>query len=368
MRIAILTFHRAYNCGAMLQAWALQTVLENRGHEVVFPDCNDVGEWCKLSFYGTNGIYRRIRRLAGWLKLVYYYRGLPLLCKHAFAKFMDRNIKHRRLSGREWSKLDLVVVGSDQVWNRFCAGEKNAPIFLGVGIPDSVLMVGYAISVGDKALEAADIDRLRKAGKLRFHKLSWREGALRDVLGLQGPVVCDPTLLLDEKDYGRIELPSRLVKGRYLFVYAVSDAKEVVPAARRVAQAMGLECVVADVYRTDYMRTRDQNIWALTPDRFLAYMRDADAVIVSSFHGCVFSVLYGKRFVCLSGTETKANDADGRQQNLLRGIGLIDRRMPANSNTMDIVAKLNSEYSVNHYLDDLRNSSYNYINEMLSVI
>ena len=44
MRIAILTFHRAYNCGAMLQAWALKTVLERMGHVVEFPICNHVGE------------------------------------------------------------------------------------------------------------------------------------------------------------------------------------------------------------------------------------------------------------------------------------------------------------------------------------
>ena len=34
MRIGIITYHRAYNCGAMLQAWALKTVLERMGHEV----------------------------------------------------------------------------------------------------------------------------------------------------------------------------------------------------------------------------------------------------------------------------------------------------------------------------------------------
>ena len=44
MKIAILTFHRAYNCGAMLQAWALRTVLERMGHTIEFPILNHVGE------------------------------------------------------------------------------------------------------------------------------------------------------------------------------------------------------------------------------------------------------------------------------------------------------------------------------------
>ena len=37
MRIAVLTFHWEDNCGAMLQAWALRTVLERMGHQVTFP-------------------------------------------------------------------------------------------------------------------------------------------------------------------------------------------------------------------------------------------------------------------------------------------------------------------------------------------
>ena len=50
MRIGILTFHRAYNCGAMLQAWALKTVLERMGHQVEFPICNHVGETPRWRF------------------------------------------------------------------------------------------------------------------------------------------------------------------------------------------------------------------------------------------------------------------------------------------------------------------------------
>ena len=38
MRIGILTFHRAHNFGAFLQAFALKTFLVERGHEVEFVD------------------------------------------------------------------------------------------------------------------------------------------------------------------------------------------------------------------------------------------------------------------------------------------------------------------------------------------
>ena len=36
MKIGILTFHRAHNYGAMLQAYALHKVLSDKGHNVEF--------------------------------------------------------------------------------------------------------------------------------------------------------------------------------------------------------------------------------------------------------------------------------------------------------------------------------------------
>ena len=38
MKIGILTYHRAHNYGAMLQAYALLTFLKEQGHEVEFID------------------------------------------------------------------------------------------------------------------------------------------------------------------------------------------------------------------------------------------------------------------------------------------------------------------------------------------
>ena len=44
MKIGILTYHRAHNYGAMLQAYALRTFLQKQGHWVEFidywPDCH----------------------------------------------------------------------------------------------------------------------------------------------------------------------------------------------------------------------------------------------------------------------------------------------------------------------------------------
>lgn len=38
MKIGILTYHRAHNYGAVLQAYALRTFLQKQGHDVEFVD------------------------------------------------------------------------------------------------------------------------------------------------------------------------------------------------------------------------------------------------------------------------------------------------------------------------------------------
>ena len=38
MKVGILTFHRAINYGAVLQAWALKTFLQNKGYEACVID------------------------------------------------------------------------------------------------------------------------------------------------------------------------------------------------------------------------------------------------------------------------------------------------------------------------------------------
>lgn len=359
MRIAILTFHRAYNCGAMLQAWALQTVLQRMGHEVEFPDVNHVGETFRVVLW-RSGLWGKIRNFLGWVYVQYRSRGVDLVRKFAFGRFMDKELNHKKFNG--WDRYDLIVVGSDQVWNPRCVGMNDFPLFLGQGIDPKIPMVGYAVSAGDGDIPGDEVKRLRNAAK-RFSALSFREPRLRDLLASNGPIVCDPTLLLRRTDYTPIECGKKLGAKPFLFVYAVSDVRAILPKARAVAEHLGLRLIVADVYRRpgDKSAKVRNNCWALSPDRLLAYIRDADCVIVSSFHGCVFSILYQKRFACLYGENTGGNEKMGRQQNLLARLGLLDHRLSSDAPVADVAAALTSAYRIDGRLDAMTRESMEYL-------
>ena len=348
-RIGILTFHRAYNCGAVLQAWALQNFIEQMGgggYVVSLPDCNDVGiEWCVPKLW-RRGIVGKTRNLAGWCYLHCSTRFVNLRRHLVFARFCK---KFLHIANGSLNDYDLVVVGSDQVWNPHCAGERNMPLFLGENVDSEVPMIGYALSGGDSSLAESWQKRLTAAATNRFLAISYREAALREQVKVAGPVVCDPTLLLARDAYRKLEFRKRIVKEPCVFAYVVNDANQVVPKAMEIARALGLRLFVADVYRNKPSKDFQNDSNVLPPDKFLAHMRDAEYVIVSSFHGCVFSLLYHKKFVCLYGE--KEQSPNGRQSSLLAKAGVSDRRFSCEGDTGEIVRKLQTGYTISPELD-----------------
>ena len=275
---------------------------------------------------------------------------------------MRKYIPHAECSIDELRRYDLLVVGSDQVWNVGIA-RKDSPLFLGENVEASLPMIGYGLSSGDDMLDGDTLTRLRKAAK-RFQALGFRERTLMQKIGCGGTEVCDPTFLLSPDTYHKIECKKRLVKGDYLFVYCVSDSDEVLLASRRLARKLGIKLVVADVYRNGLIRVGYPfcNAFAMSPDRLLAYIRDAKYVIVSSFHGCAFSILMQKKFLCLYSADARPF---GRQHELMKCVGLLRYRMPATSSVDEMESRILEGYDVRVTVSELRNESSKWL---LSVI
>ena len=149
MRIAIITFHRAYNCGAMLQAWALKTVLERMGHKVEFPICNHVGEDKRWKYEWINRDKRGMqvfRSLVGRFML----NALSIPCEDIlrmrYRHFRKMHLPERVCSPDNFDKhYDLVVVGSDQVWSAKHS-KSDAPLFLAENHSACVRKIAYAAS------------------------------------------------------------------------------------------------------------------------------------------------------------------------------------------------------------------------------
>lgn len=314
-KIAVLTFHTAFNCGAHLQAWALQVILRRMGFDPEFPDCISIGFLRRFDKSRTQKLTRAQALMCELQAL-----GVEDVKRHRFRMFAKHclNIKPMRMEDVE-KRYGAVIVGSDQVWN---SGITRAVsnYFLTTRFASSrLLRYSYAISMGDKVPPPARVPVLADAAR-RFENLSVRENllpALTDRFGRRAVVDPDPTLLLKKEDFNKIACPQRLERRPYLLVYSLFYNPATWAVAREAAKRLKLKLVIVQCYQYGHYRQKEGKgvHIAVSPDRFLAYFRDAAAVITSSFHGTAFSLIYGKPFVVLPNHEGKP---PMRSVNLLR--------------------------------------------------
>lgn len=302
MRIAVLTFHKAHNCGAMLQAWALKTALEGMGHTVGFPDCNHVGVVPR--FYSFSSPWTGIRRLlswANWLRIQLLSLGSVDGRCRMHMDFLHKHLPEVSVSADALGTVfDAAVFGSDQIWNPIHLDDADAGLFLGETLPDDMPRISYAASRGDVMPPEDWCARLRKAVR-KFSALSVRESfsgaGLIDRSGRKPVVVSDPSLLMTRNGYSAIARQCRMRRGRYLLVYTLYPRPFVCECAQKAACALGLPVVILCMYQYGFHKCPKNVKIAFGPAEWLAWIRDAEAVMSMSFHGTVFAAIFGKPFV-----------------------------------------------------------------------
>lgn len=327
MRIAVLTFHWEDNCGAMLQAWALRTMLERMGHRVTFPVRRAMRrQWRWFSFTvmraGSSNAALALVKWLCWNVLTVGARGVGL---RRLAAFRRRWLPEAACEpGAFAGRFDCVVVGSDQVWNPGIAAQGDLADFLGETWPRGMPAVGYAVSAGEGDLDAEALGRIRAAVG-RLAAISVRESGLMRWLGQSGEVrlAPDPTLLLRAEEYGQIASSVRPSGRPYLFVYTLAVGA-VWDVARMLAKRLGLRCVIAPMYFQPRYRFARGVRWGISPDRLVSCVHGAEAVLTDSFHGTVMSVLFGKTFVSVSTSEGGLSETS-RRGTLLSRLGLEGR-------------------------------------------
>ena len=370
MRVAVLTFHKAPSCGAMLQAWALKTVLSRMGHSVEFPDCNSIG------FLSGRWPYRRPPQRNAWRALRAQWRdfldnvgsiGIYHPAMARFDAFRAAHLPERSVCPSEFgSHYACAVFGSDQVWNAALT-QGDAAVFLGEGVPASVRKVSYAASVGDGTPEPAALARLQNAVK-GFDAVSVRESKLVDLLGrdLSRPVcvTLDPTLLLDAEAYRPLATPSHPARN-YLYVYALYHHDAVFGKARALSRELGLQLVYTPLYQYTRKGMPRGVTYGVSPDMFVDLMANASCVLTDSFHGTAFALLNRKPFVTY---RLSSESVQSRPSALLDAVGLQDRILSFAASQKQIADRLTSPIGETAYerLRSLREASVDWLRQAIS--
>lgn len=343
MKIGIFTFHRAHNYGAMLQTYALKKVCEKLENNTYVID------------YAPNYIDSQYRYFtlsksmkSNLLKLLNLTGNIKK--KKKFEEF--KNTYFSLIPFQTEQKFDILLYGSDQIWNPNIKGDFDS-VYFGLHNIKVNKNIAYAASIGKSDLsdeEKKDISKLLD----NLYEISVREETAKNVLkpltDKNISVVLDPTLLLTSSDWSEIAIKPN-IDTPYILVYEVNKITETMNIARELSKKTGFKIIEIAYYKTK-IHCDHKILNGVGPREFLGLFQEANYVVTSSFHGTAFSIINRKNFY------TVAHRAYGsRMVDLLNNISLSDRLVESLPDTIIDVDYSSSEKILNQW----RNASIDFL-------
>ncbi len=354
LKIGVLTFHRCINYGSYWQARCLAEGLQARGHEAVILDHDskrvNLVEW-KCAFQpvlptpvpaSDRPLYREKIR-----KFFRVFDTLPLSPRFPLE------------DPSQMENYDVVVVGSDEVWNLSHPWYGCCPLFYGDGLKTQHL-ISYAASFGNYdaswGMHPFWADKLRN-----FESISVRDAnsqtIIKDALGFEPEMVLDPCLqfpiIPEDRDHELLQKP-------YIAVYGHNFSESFAREIRQYADSRNLP-LISFGYRNDFA---DEQWITTDPHDFAHFMAKAEAVATNFFHGCVFALRNAKPFVCESSPYRRH-----KLQGLMAKIGGEHHLLPEGSDYAQYETLLSTPLNpqITQKIQQLRQTSNAYLDRALAL-
>ncbi|HEY5589173.1 MAG TPA: polysaccharide pyruvyl transferase family protein [Candidatus Paceibacterota bacterium] len=357
-KIGIITYHRAYNYGSVLQAYALNKYLRESGFFVETIDYRNQSQKDIYSLFqkltGIKSILQNIYSLIYISKLLKRKKRFDLFIKE-FIPLTKREFysEHELLLSN--LNFDIYICGSDQIWNNSLPDFDIA--YLLSFVSDKSKCIAYAPSIGKDSLTEKEIiffhDYVEK-----FRALSIREKQGMIALNLALELAVDPTLLIEESEWNDIT-SEQLVKGKYIFCYFLGNVKEMRKFAKKMHEQLKLPLVVIISSSRDIFVGNRYKIYDAGPSEFLSLIKNSEYVCSNSYHALLFSVIYKKKFWSFINNK-KGLNCNSRLVNIAELLGLEDRVININSMNVDLDKEIDYK-TVNSKLKKLVESSKRYL-------
>ena len=376
LKIGIITIHKIYNYGSVLQAYALQEYCRKCGFNVVIIDYefpNDYHRQCASENFVKIGLSISKKKKIKSLIIKFLY-SISLLRQHkAIREFVDNYLilTDEKYSSPEQllsisPKCDIFITGSDQVWNpRYCYGD---PSFLLHFASDGKKKIAYAASFG-----TADIDQsfycLFASLLSKYTAISVRENSGVDLVGkiagMKSLAVLDPTLLLEAQEWEDILKPAN-IEGKYIVCYYLNYSFNAFPyvdkLATHIQKITGYKIVRVARPPEDFFSFNTKIKVSASPEEFLGLIKNAAFVLTTSFHGTAFALNFS---VPMFSIVEDRKTSDSRVVSLLTSVGLSSRILSL-GDPFPSVEALPCDYSqANAKLANLREISKSFLQDSL---
>lgn len=325
MKVGIITFHRAINYGGVLQSYALQRYIENKGVSAEVIDYRS--PFIEKQYYSKKINFKYIKRVAsaiiknGTLKppINEFIQFRKNYLKVSSVKYNLKNIQDSE------NEYDILITGSDQVWSYYCAGFDENYFLNFINNPRKKF--SYAASFGVERIPS-EFNLEYKKRLINFNSISVREKSgqklIKNLIDRSSHVHIDPTLLFDFEGWKKIldiDINSFKNKKKYILIYMIAESKSIIKSAKRLAKQEKLEIF----YISDriYKKRGLINLRKVDPKKWVELFNNASYVFTNSFHGVAFSINFKKDFYI----EFLKNNVlvNTRLNEILSDFGLKDR-------------------------------------------
>lgn len=305
MKIAILTLPLHRNYGGILQAYALQTILSEMGHDVFLFDEFSRPFWREYAGYVKRFLEKHIFRNKGISVVPLNKRAEIRMTRMNINRFIQDNFKISPIPNQR-GDLDAIIVGSDQVW-RPLYFNKVERAFLDFAKDWEIVRIAYACSFGTDKIEYTS-KQMKRCGYLiqLFDAVSVREKSAIDLIVNTYKWLCcpkfvlDPTMLMTVEKYRILINTSSELKfeGGGLFYYFLDKTSEKMDIVNEISKKlmMNIFDVSSEYGELDLDKSLEKRIVPSIESWLMAF-DTAKYIVTDSFHGCVFSILFNKPFI-----------------------------------------------------------------------
>jgi len=315
----IITCHYAYNYGAVLQAYALSSFLNDNGMKTEI--INYRPYYYRGSTKSTNSIKRLLRkiiRIPDNIKSEKVFYGFV----KNYLPVTKEYTTYKQLANAAIS-ADIFIAGSDQIWNFKLPNGTDLAYYLDF-VSNGAKKVSYAASLSNGSLSENEKQFL-KVHLNDFDKISVREQTGKKLLESSGlsdiETVMDPVYLLRSEKWEKMaKCPKKKPEGKYILVYAFNRQKYIFEAAKQLAKDYSYKIYSINTFWEDILQNTDYYYWNCKPEEFLYLIKYAECVVTNSFHGLSFSLIFNKPIQLFEKDDT----GNSRMLDLLTLLGIGD--------------------------------------------
>lgn len=377
--VGLVTYY-GDNYGACLQAYALQSSINQLGYICSIVEYTSIFSQGKKKNILSKLI--EILKCNDMKQIMNRYKTSKYITeanehRHALCeKFRQANLKiahNKCVSDEDFyltpPEFDAYVCGSDQIWNPTFYG-KCHPIYYLDFVPKGKKRIAYAPSIGVSYIDEKYVDELTKYLN-KFDNISVREISsvklLSQFTSKKTEWVLDPTLLLKEQDYIKLECNISISNKPYIFCY-LFGVEDNIDAIKREIKSITKMPVISVPFVKREILSDDIKIMDAGPSEFVHLIKNAALVLTDSFHATAFSINFKVPFVSLlRQKENEKNEMSSRIKSILGQLNLENRLVkdidgiPENLLNMDFD---DAEIKLEQY----RKNSIRYLQEALDNI